>query len=737
MNYLTHTIGGMYMTSSLKQALSQVQAPKVAISKLQGQTYQAQRVAVAPVKQSNVLNSLMGMAQAGTQAYGAYVAKREEQGIQRKNEILLKNMRPEEIKKMREDGTLLYQDDPYAMRALERELGRQEAYNVDAIVANKIRAGDFKSRQDMEDFRASLYEQSMSTMAEAYGINPTSTYFREGLQSDIVERNMAVYNTQAVKTDQAERNKARLVIEGNIQAIVNSGKNSGYGTMEYLKKAREEGLIRSDEEMEVYLNKTAKELAQRPDGVEALKEMANSKVTLWGEETTYAEAIGTEAMNLLILNAHEKQFQNDWENQEQFIRGLHFITSADLTTPEGIASAKDKVSSMWKQLHQLDQNSPLVTQQKQQLLQAELQLQDNMKRAVEAKKSSMKGNMQLAYRIKYLNEVFNKRINGENISTAYDAQIEDEMTGKWTDSDLSMFAEWKIQEIRGDTTLTPEQQDLKLLAYLKADDNKSKGFREKFNTLVQDASQEWTASVLASKYGQPLPENPRLNELTRFYQLDPSTIQQLYPENAELIMKLDLLSKAGFNQEMLAKAEAQQQGMTEQMRFQLRNDWNTVKNNSKYSELASIPATLDNQAFEVYQAYAAFSGNTSAAAQYTAQYMQSNYEPLTIDDNQIGMVSKKSLMINPSNPNSYEQGKQLIQKVLKDNNLGSDTLITNTFDGRIQFMNPTGGVYVFSTEDLRKIQEAMTVEEREQALEDVQSGKSKQTYKLQSNRFFY
>lgn len=737
------------MASSLKQALSQVQAPKVAISKLQGQTYQAQRVAVAPVSQSNALNSLMGMAKAGTQAYGAYVAEREKQGIQRKNEILLKNMRPEEIKKMREDGTLLYQDDPYAMRALERELGRQEAYNVDAVVANKIRAGDFKTRQEMEEFRASLYEQSMSTMADSYGINPTSTYFREGIQSDIVERNMAVYNTQAVKTDQAERNKARLVIEGNIQSIVNAGKQSGYGTVEYLKKAREDGLIRSDEEMEVYLNKTAKELAQRPDGVEALKEMANSKINLWGEETTYAEAIGTEAMNILILNAHEKQFANDWENQEQFIRGLHSITNADLTTPEGIASSKDKVSQMWKQLHKYDQNSPLVTQQKQQLLQAELQLQDNMKRAAEAKKKSMQSNIHLAYRMKYLEEVFQKRRNGENISTAYDAQPEDEMTGKWTDSDLSMYAEWKIQQIKGDASLTPEQQDLEILSYLKADDNKSKGFREKFNTLIQDANQEWSATVLASKYGQPLPENLRMNELARFYKLDPSTVMQLYPENAEILMKLDLLSKAGFNQEMLAKAEAQQQGMTEQMRFQLRNDWNTVKNNSKYSELASIPSTLDNQAFEVYQAYAAFSGNTSAAAQYTAQFMQSNYEPLSIEDTQIGMVSKKSLMIDPNNPNSYQEGKKLIEKALSVYGLGDDTIISNAYDGRVQFLNPTGGVYVLSTEDLRKLSDSFKTEdqqtldammqelEREQALKDVQEGKSKKTYNLQKNRLFY
>lgn len=718
------------MAGELKQALSQVKAPKVPISRLQGQTYQAQRIDPVATSNSNPAAALMSLAQMGTEQYAAYVAKREEQGIKRKNEILLQNLKPEQIRQLRNDGTLLYQDDPYAMRALERELGRQEAFNIDSIVTNKIKAGDFKDRSEMEAFRASLYEDMLKQSAEAYGIDPTSKFFREGLQRDIVERNMAVYNTQAVKTDQAERNKARLVVEGNVQAIAKAGRNSGSNIIEYLNKSREDGVIRSDSEMETFLHKAALELSQKPNGVEELKQLANAKVNLWGEDTTYAEFIGTEAMNLIMLKAHEKQFTNDWQNQEDFIRGIHSITTADVSDPTNLAQVWDRVGQMKERLHKADQNSPLVTQQKMQLLQAELKLQDNIARAVGDQQKAMMQQMQQAYRIKYMDEAFQRRMSGENVSTAYKSQVETEETGKWSDQDAVVYADWKINQIRSDTSLTPEEQDRQLLRYLKADDNGSNGFRKKFETLVQDSSQEWQSVVLAARFNQPLPETPRMNELMRFYQLDSSTIQQLYPENAETMMRLDLLTRAGFNPEMLAKAEGQQQGLTDDMRTRIREDWNVVKNNSKYKELSEIPATLENTMFEVYQSYTALTGSSDKAAEYVAGFVDANYATITTPSNllgtsggeRLGMLSKTSLMVDPNNPESYKAGQVLLQRFLDENKFNAQTTISNTFDGSIQILNPTGGNFVVSQSDLQELYQRMSNEEREEALKTIQDG---------------
>lgn len=731
--------------ATLKEALSGVNqlAPKVPLTKLQSAAYSPVNFTPADTNQLDInliyqgINLAEGIQKGVQTGVKKVVDKRTKRGEERKNEIFLKNLPADQMKTMRENGSLLYQDDPYAMAALERDLGKQEAFNIDATVKSSIEKGDFSSREEMEQFRAKLTQDALKSTAKSYGIKPDSKAFREGFSTALVDRNIQLYESQAKQTDQARRDEAAQTVKNNIVTIGKSPDvDKTQGTIDYLNQARNEGLIRNDNEYKAGLQTAITELTNLGDVTEVEK-FLDADINVDGVDTTLRKVIGSAQAEQLTIRAGENAYAKNQERMIEYKRAVNSAMTVDVSTNEGVQKGRAVIDKLWDEVFNMNQNHPMWTAKKDEVLELEARFNARVAKANAERRTALKGKIQRDYRLDYLDDVFEKRMNGENISTAYDAQPEDEISGKWTDSDLAAYANWKISEINSDETLSQEEKDMRLLQYLKADDNKSKGFREKFSTLIQDANQEWTSTVLASKFGQELPENPRLNELSRFYKLDPSTIQQLYPDNAQLIMKLDLLSKAGFNQEMLAKAEAQQSGMTEQMRFQLRNDWNVVKNNSKYSELSTIPSVLDNQAFEVYQAYAAYTGNTSAAAEYTANYMKNNYQPLILNDSQIGMVSKKSLMVNPSDPASAQVGAEFIQKKLVELGVAEGSVINNTFDGRIQVLNPTGGVYVFSTEELRTLKEQEDLKTREEELKALQEGKSKGTYGLQTNRLFY
>ncbi|MGL5708978.1 MAG: hypothetical protein ACRDDF_12060, partial [Aeromonas sp.] len=139
--------------SKLQQALQGVQGPNISTRELQQQQFKGTTVQARNVTQTDYSGQLMGIAQTGAQVYAQYDKEREAQGIKRKNEIMLQNLKPEEMRKLRESGELLYQDDSYAMRALDKALGRQEAFAVEGVIQERIAQGYYKDRKEMEEER--------------------------------------------------------------------------------------------------------------------------------------------------------------------------------------------------------------------------------------------------------------------------------------------------------------------------------------------------------------------------------------------------------------------------------------------------------------------------------------------------------------------------------------------------------------------------------------------------------
>lgn len=668
--------------SALRQALSRIEAPKVPLREIQGKTYQAVNVQVQQPRMENNLGKIMELASIGTQQYGKYVAQREEQGQQRKNEILLKNMQPDQIKSMRDEGTLLYQDDFYAMRALERELGRQEAYNADAIVANKIKAGDFATRADMEEFRATLHEEAVTKMAEAYGVNPTSTYYREGLQADIVDRNMTIYNAQALKTDQAKRNETRLVIENNLGSIINTSQNKAQGVIAYLDQARAEGML-NETEYKVAFQKAATNLAETGD-VTQMKLLLDSEVTVDGVKTTFGTLIGDDQGNQFVIQAGNKAYSNNQAEQLDFERSINKVVNSDVSTLQGAQAARDELERQWKRVYEMNQNHPMWTAHKAALLDAEARLNSNIAVANERQKKVIKEDWQQTNRFRTIDQRVESRLKGEGVPLGIKTFEETEATGKFTENDYTMYYRRKIDEVMQDETLGDSQKQIKLMTIggVMKDSDKA-GFGAWYNAQMGQIQSELDSVTFAVNAGIDVPDTPTFNQYGNMYAQDPKLFMNVFGDDAQMALNLATAKSLNVDFATYMKGTKSISKMDETQRRNFQQEWS-----ARIDQAGGILKKLSPQQLEVYRGWAAATHGIgfNTAISRINEHAKATF--VSVGD--IGTVKRSILMTN-DNVDSADDGAKILENYMQGK-FGSDYKRSQAYSvgDAIIVLNPNG-----------------------------------------------
>lgn len=686
--------------TALQQALSKVQSPKISLREIQGQTYKAQAIQAAPVDTTNNFSKLMELGSMGTKAYGQYVAHREQEGQKRKNEILLKNMQPDQIKRMRNDGTLLYQDDPYAMRALERELGRQEAYNADAIVANKIKAGDFNTREEMEEFRANLVKEAATTMANAYGVNENSTYYREGMQQDIVDRNMAIYNAQAMKTDQAKRNETRLVVENNLQAIIQNTPNKAEGIIAYLNQARDEGML-NDTEFNVMFQRAAVNLAETGD-VTQMKALLASPVMVDGVETTFGTSIGMEQGNQFVMTAGQKAYSNNQAETVDFERGINRIVNSDVSTLQGAQAAKDELEKQWKRVYAMNQNHPMWTAQKDALLKAEAQLNANIAAATEKAKVQIKKDFQQTNRYKAIDARVEARYRGEAVPLDIATYEQTEYTGEFTANDYATYYNHKLEEIKSDETLSESQRITKIMSFgnIMKDSDKA-GFGAWYQASMGQIQSELDAVSFAVSAGVEVPDTPTFNEYGNMYAADPKMFMNVFGEDAQMALNLATAKSLNVDFATYQRGVKNIKQLDEASRKQFELEWS-----AQVDKAGGILKAMTPQQREVYRGWAAASHGIgfNNAMTRIIEHAESNF----IEIGKVGLVNRNTLMLDHT-VESADKGAKVLEEYLRVQ-FGSSYANTQAYSvqDNIIVLNPNGKREIIDRQKFLKIAQGQT-----------------------------
>lgn len=645
------------MASKINTALGSMATPGMSrVRGFSGQNFQAAPQVAKPTS-PDIWGPIMDFA---GQAVDAYDKRSKSRADERSDEIIRK-LTPEQRRAAIQNGTLLYQDDPYAMEALRVKTGRNAAFLVDDDVMQKVKEGQFRTRQEMEEYRHSRMQEGAKSYAEQFGLSDADENFQKGFNSNITERNISLYGAHDnFLSDQAQKGalvNSKVELNGVLSdPAMLTRPDAGDFFTKYIDNAITTGSIPSDNQAGQVISSSLNDVVQRTGGANFLQSIADKPVTLNGATSTYRELMGDEQWNSLMIKAQDSQFRNDAKLQEKFTLDINSALN------------QENVSSGWEMLQaqkeQLDKIQPgeELTPQRQALIQAQAQLQDRFRQESKATAKSMDDQKKGTNKLEVIDQQFQKRLKGDYVSTDFKDMPVNENTGEFKHSDMVNYANNKLASI-DQMQITDAQKDKMKLDYLRAD-SASGPFRTAVGQMVTDAGQEWSAAVIN---GQLASDTPALNNLRRMRNTDPDLVAALYPDQADLFLTMDMMDKQGIDPQVIIDADRSRRSLTKEMQYEDDKAWASVKNNSKSPELSRIPASLDGMARKVYDSVKYRTGNSDMAMQQVDKFLKDSTVTFTgdgVDGDAIGIIPKNALQVS-DDPKSWESGRDILDTARK------------------------------------------------------------------------
>ena len=684
------------MASKLQEALGSV--PQAGSTRLRGGPASLQRRSVNVLAEgtqpSGLVQSLAKFGTALAEGASAYDAKQQSKADERSNEIIRK-LTPEQRREAIKNGTLLYQDDPYAMQALNFKTGRNAAFLIDDDVAQRVQNGEFRTRAEMEKYRNDQLTKGAQTYADQFGLNVDDEQFQRGFNNDITERNISLYGKHdSFLSDQAQKG-AIVASKVELTGVLNDPQvlarpESGEFFEKYINQGITSGSIPSDAQAQQVIISSLNDVIQRPGSSTFLQNLQDRKVTLNGKTTTYKELMGEEQWNSLMVKAQSTQFKNDAKLTEGFRLGISSALNQDDTSKgwEMIQGAKAELDKL--------QPGEQMTPEREMLIQAEEQMQARFRQEAQATAKEMDKQQKTINKQQVIDAQFTKRIDGQYVSTSFKDMPTNENTGEFTHSDMVNYANAKLSQI-DQMQLTEQQKDRMKLSYLRAD-SEGGAFRTVVGEMAQDAGAEWSAAVINGK----LPENTvAMDKLRAMRNTDPDLFAALYPDKADLFLTMDMMDKQGIDPQVLIDADRSRRSLTKEMQYEDDKAWASLKNNSESPELSRIPASLDGMARKIYDSTKYRTGNSDMAMQQVDKFLKEStvtFKGEDVDGDTIGIIPKNILQVT-DDPKSWEQGKDILdtarQGIIQANPWITNKQLTMYQQGdSIYMMDTTGTVRI-------------------------------------------
>lgn len=671
------------------------------IQSVQGATH------VAPQGDNGLASAMKNFVGTATDAYKQYDQTMKSRAEERSNEIIRK-LTPEQRRQAIQDGTLLYKDDPYAMTALRQKTGRNAAYEVDSEIQGKIQAGHFRTREDMDAYRQQRLADRAKSYAEQAGIDPEDTDYKRGFDTDITSRNAALFDQQNQFLSKNLEAQASIEARNDLTPLMSDptflGSRDGAVVVSgYINNGLSSGEIPSDREAINAVTMLVNDSVVRDGGAAMLRNLKDMKINVLGGATTVENLLGPEVYQDLLTKADTETYNRNAKRSEDLDLGI------------GNALAQTDVAKGWQLLNELEhkndwvQTGEQMTPQRQKLINAKAQLQAALKQQSATGLAALEKRAQADNRQLGIDQAFEARMRGDNISVDPKFLPVDENTGEYKESDMATYAAAKLVQI--DRMDIPDaEKDAKKLAYLKAD-YKGGAFQAAFQTLTQDAAQEWKAAVIQGK-----PDNlKRLYELQRAYNTNPAILAQLYPESAGLMETLKWMGSNGIDPQVMIDAERNKPKTQEETRYR-DEQWASIKNDSSTADtLKYLPGQFETMARSVFDAMSNNTGDSSAASQAVTEFLQKSTVTFTEKSGTYGfrntsfhgMVSKADLQVDPENVDSWQAGQAIVEEAIqglsKDSVWGMSGISVQARDGNIIIQNMTGARMEIPRENFQKL----------------------------------
>lgn len=674
-------------------------------------------------------SSMANFVKAGTAAYGDYKEQQRIAADERSNEIIRK-LTPEQRRAAIADGTLLYQDDPDAMNMLRQKTGRSAAYDVEDEISTKINNGEFddKDRKFVEEYRQTRLASASKHYAESAGIDETDPEYQAGYNADITQRNAGIFDAHAQRRSKWFQAQAAVNTRGDLAPLLDDPKvmnsPSGGGVIAgYFNNGLHTGQFPSDKQALDSLTMLVKEASGKPGGVNLLKSLGEQELNVLGGARKVKDLMDPDVFQSHIIKAQDNEYKLNAVKTRDFELGV--TTAVNQDNPQDGWQMLQKM----REVNQYSQDSNEMTPQKQMLINAEQQLLAKVRQqSTEGAEKLLKATQQ-DNRVAIIKAQIQARTENKQVLIDPKMQEVTPETGEFKASDLATAAAQMIEDLDR-STLPDAKKDQMKAAWLRADIDGGP-FVSRTKTLITDAQREWDLAIRTGN----MSDTPRMNELQRAYAADPATIGAIFPDQADFLENVKDLQMAGAEgAQVLLDQQRSKKGISQDEQ-KIRNEkWAEIMNDTSNKDLSAIPGPLQRIARSLFDGYNERSGNPDLAKAKLTDWLNKNtvaFSEPNDDSAYRGRISKKDLMADPNDVNSWESGKAIIEdtvKGLSENPAWADTGLTveNTDDGAITITSVNGKRIRISKESLRLIHQARQLAAREakfsEKVKDTQRG---------------
>lgn len=662
----------------------------------------------ADIGNNGFAEAMNNFVKAGTSAYGAYKEK-SQKDAQAKSDEIIRTMTPAQRREAIGNGTLLAQDDPDVMNILRHDTGRTAAFDVENEMQTKIANGEFdqKDRAELEEYRQTRLAMVAESYATEAGINPTDPDYQKGFNTNIVDRNAGLYDLHEQRRSKRFIAQSVINTRGDVGGLLTDvtfmkSPDAGAHMANYFNTKYESGGIPTDQAMIDSINQTVSDAQNRDHGTSFLTTFGDQEVTVMGIKQKVRDIVGEEKYQNLIVKSGANAYARNRPKFEKF--QVDLATAMNQVDPVTAANMIDKVDTE----NQWIQDSADVTPQKQAIINARIAIQDRIKADSAATLKATETAIQTDNRLLALDEKYEQRMAGASVDLSKKGMAVDANTGEYKESDWATYADQKLKQINA-MGISEEQKDA-LKGKLIAADFEGGPFQRQFQTLIDDASREWTGAVTLGEPG----DFTRITELQRVYAQQPSLIASLYPEKAGFIEKMHQMSASGIEPRVLIEADKKDQGLSREEKMQRDVQWAALKSDPANKDLSAIPDDMDVMARALYDSFVAGTGQASEGSRMLSEWLSKNTVSFIDDDDDIqssyrGMLNKKDLMADPADANSWEAGKAIVDELvtgIKANDqywADSPVRIEKNRKGAITITSLTGQQVVINREAIQAV----------------------------------
>lgn len=635
--------------------------------------------------------SMANFVKSGVNAYGDYQEQQRKAADERSNEIIRK-LTPEQRREAIANGTLLYQDDPDAMNMLRQKSGRSAAYDVEDEINTKIANGEFddKDRKYVEEYRQTRLAAASKAYAESAGIDENDPEYQAGYNADITQRNAGIFDAHAQRRSKWFQAQAAINTRGDLAPLLDDpnvmNSPSGGGVIAgYFNNGMQTGQFPSDRQALDSLQMLVKEATGKPGGVNLLKSLAEQELNISGGPRKVKDLMDPDVYQASIVKAQANEYQLNATKTREF--ELNITTAVNQANPSDGWAQLQKI----REANQYSQDSNEMTPQKAALISAEQSLIAKVKAQSEQSTKDLAKASMTDNRVSIIKAQIQARTEGKNVTIDPKMQEVTSDTGEFKESDLATAAAQMIDDLDRSPLPDAKKDEMKA-AWLRAD--KENGpFVNRTKALITDAQREWEIAV---RNGEP-GDFSRINELQRAYAADPSTIGAVFPDQADFLEQISDLATSGVNPQVLIDAQRSKKGISQDEQ-KLRNEkWAEIMNDTSNKELSAIPGPLQRIARSLFDGYNERTGNPDLAKSKLTDWLSKNtvsFSEPSDDSAYRGRLSKKDLMADPNDVNSWQAGQQIVNDTLQglsENPAWSDTGLSvessNTGDITITSIN--------------------------------------------------